>query len=528
MKHALPLFLILVCSLLTPCSGVKIDGDDGGVKRADLCVNISMDNMRNIYRGERVQVNYSIKCLNNRATDITGKIQIPSCFSSSKLISTPNSFKNIYKYDDEITFKEEQLPEDGCETCSYYAYIPKNAPIKEYKLDGGINKRSWSWSHRGDLIVNGKNVLCVHNNVPEISFCNVTAKPASFHGLFRDSANPPNSSNNLTIYKNTSVSFNCIAFDIEDEDLTYEWYDNQSKIGSSPNFTTILHPGVHKNFRVVVSDQDGDFQETNIHKVVEVYSKDMAEVHQEYYNKMMFYASVLILVLILIFTLIKNVFRSLSCVLGFMLITVLAYYMTLTQISKELASLVGIIELFLLTIMMPCASYFITSSLPPSKKCGSNRHSAINKVCSDFKSYYVWYITMAIMFIVVGMIIWVIPKLSDLSDLNMDVKCNYIFWYYSMMTQTFGAILAIIAMVATSQRGKSFLDVKKIKNFVVLYISIILSSILGLVTRTVPPLEPGILNNFLDVIPLFFFEVSLLLAVPAIICLGELIIDFAK
>jgi hypothetical protein len=104
------------------------------------------------------------------------------------------------------------------------------------------------------------------------------------------------------------------------------------------------------------------------------------------------------------------------------------------------------------------------------------------------------------------------------------------------MTQTFGSILGIIALVTITYKdtiknkdldGKAIF--KKIRNFVALYTTIILLSIFGMVSRVSPPLDPfpysGELASFWEAIPLIIFLNTVLLSVLALVCLGRLIID---
>jgi len=150
------------------------------------------------------------------------------------------------------------------------------------------------------------------------------------------------------------------------------------------------------------------------------------------------------------------------------------------------------------------------------------------------------------MTLVVAILIIIVPLIEDaysqssyLPDLELrngkeDIIFSYFFYYYSMMTQTFGAIVAIIAMIATSKIGdsqnmsKDSLDNLKIKikNFLFLYISIIILSIIGLATRALPPLKQYELSPTILIFPLFIFEATLLLSIPALIYLIKLILDF--
>lgn len=159
-------------------------------------------------------------------------------------------------------------------------------------------------------------------------------------------------------------------------------------------------------------------------------------------------------------------------------------------------------------------------------------------VALEQNKWGVWYLTISLMLILVSCLIFLVPLMSTAPPNDLDINYNFIFWYYSMMTQTFGAILAIIAMVATfnigniktlysSIQNSIYLNYVKIKirNFMILYVTIIMFSIVGLAIRTVPPLQQWQSCESIAVIPLFFFETTLLLSLPALICLVKLILD---
>ena len=164
--------------------------------------------------------------------------------------------------------------------------------------------------------------------------------------------------------------------------------------------------------------------------------------------------------------------------------------------------------------------------MPSIRKLSSSTSitkSEIEGIIAIEKPYFTGFLDCAhLMVIVVALLVILVPIISTVMS-NSETSYNHIFYYYSMMTQTFGAVVAIIAMVTTSTARACPAMKTKIIHFMILYISIIILSIIGIAIRTVPPIEQYAPVKAYQLIPLFIFESTLLLAIPAFVCLIALI-----
>lgn len=145
---------------------------------------------------------------------------------------------------------------------------------------------------------------------------------------------------------------------------------------------------------------------------------------------------------------------------------------------------------------------------------------------------FLWFMSAISMGIITLIFIFVLPTSGIFGDnANESDRFNYIFWYYSMMPQTFGAILAVVVAFTgwylaenNIASGDKEVFKSKIKNFIILYMSIIVLSVIGLVNGTVPPLGNLIyaVSSYSEVISILTFQCTLLLMIPAFAGLYEL------
>ncbi|RPI83853.1 MAG: hypothetical protein EHM34_04605 [Nitrosopumilales archaeon] len=139
---------------------------------------------------------------------------------------------------------------------------------------------------------------------------------------------------------------------------------------------------------------------------------------------------------------------------------------------------------------------------------------------TDLKLYFV---SISGMTCTILLIILILP-VADIFGTNSTSsdKFNYVFWYYSMLTQTFGAILAITIAFAKHLSDND--EGSRLKNFVLLYITLIVLSIIGLTIGTIPPMNAAPQSTIIlsDRFAIMTLESTLLLISPAFACLYEL------
>ncbi|MFZ2472188.1 MAG: hypothetical protein WAW52_09650 [Methanothrix sp.] len=347
----------------------------------------------------------------------------------------------------------------------------------------------------------------------------------------------------INFLKNEKIQLFLRANDVEDSSLNYTLFEkgypvhnesiNGSKVGDLWTYNASLNyiASEPTSLKILLFDNDKGHCEYIKEIAVKNYS-----LEEKKRSEAIKYIAIITLIFIL-FLPFRSIFRTKGKILVIVL-TLLIIYLTFSyndnitfvykSINFEIITFIYILSYF---------SYFIESnfqtqeSKPPitNKRNGSHlddiRYNVKNNFSqSDFKLYIFSTLGMTIMLL---LIVFLIPN-SDIFNIgDTPDKFNYIFWYYSMLTQTFGSILAIIVAFTTwSFGGKNNSKNKtiKIKSFMLLYISLILLSIIGLAIGTVPPMSSmlQIVNNPLDRLAIVTLESTLLLISPAFACLYEM------
>ncbi len=486
----------------------------------DIYSNISGSNQK-----RTIEVFYELSnpnVLDNiTLTDIRFKQNISSCFSNISCINCEFN-DNILGFN----YENFDLRPNESVKFGYIALIAKDLP-SDYSFKSESYQIRFNRSDGAPIFPNLR--IYARNNNPDIlSTC------MSF------TENWPIENGFKKLSSDETISFSCEAYDLENgKNLTYEWFNGKDKIGEGMNISKKLDIGNYDELYLIVKDRGGLKTRSSLNENLRVEWKTKTE----YYNSLVLPASILLAVLILLFGMFKIHINNLSRVVISMIVIIIVYiYMYVFH--KTLALNVGILELFILSLIISYASYFIISSFPKSREIQLN--SLREQIIFDFNTWKIWYLTIVCMLVLALLVILIIPELSSDLEITKSIPgiyetiiYNYIFWYYSMMTQTFGAILAIVAMVAmnrdSNNRGNHHLNARKvkklnsikfkIKNFIILYTTVIIISICGMIIRTIPPLHMEILYDLNKILPLFIFETTLLLSIPALVCLGQLILD---
>jgi hypothetical protein len=356
------------------------------------------------------------------------------------------------------------------------------------------------------------------------------------------------------VYIDTQIIFSTKAYDLENlNQLTYEWYENDSLIisGNTSLLKATLSPGYHGDFLLVVGDSDNYKVKAPYYKQIYVNPLPRIKAWENYVKNIRMSFLLTILIILFILTVFKGRLAQWSWARNVVSLSILSYSIIYLIFGKIVLTL-GIIELFILSLIMPIAGYFIISCFSFCTNSDWLNQGILNSLIKSieniFKTYKnknlrvylkfifkkdarewsIWYVSMLAMILILCALIQVLPPAS--SDLNINLH-EHIWLYYSMMTQTFGAILAIVAIAAIEiKKSKYYSNSKylnmRLRNFAALYGTIIILSIFGMAMREPPNLEPyeSAINSS-NLISLIIFEVTLLLSIPAIVCLCKFILD---
>ena len=433
----------------------------------------------------------------------------------------------------------------------YNATIAKDAPIKKISLnDSKVNNAQIR-------IVQDNCEINISNNNPWISDAFI-----EIDGM-RDF---PYKNNTYIISKTNRVVFICIANDSEDRDdnLYYTWKSGEEQLvsGNNNSISWDTNYGKYQNITVIVEDKDRGTCIYDTGKTINV----VYENSGEYFKAIFTLDNLLFLIGLYIFISMRKEYLAKGYIWIILIAFTILMYYVLYKLDEHVARTTGIIELFILIVTIIFTNKFIVSSFSDNGTQKTSHNKFLNfckintlnyriqgllklkniniinlvKIMAGIyqkeKKWYSWYTTtLAMSFIAIGSLIYNTPP-TRLE--NSDLFFNFIFYYYTMMTQTFGAIVAIVAMVATSsidikrhnnlKRTKDELNIieNKIKNFMYLHVAIIILSIIGLALRALPPLQQYELIQPIQIIPLFIFEATLLLAVPALTCLVKFVLDY--
>ena len=229
MKYKIFVYLFVVCLLgvavsplsssSRPSAPVLPPPNSGGhYPPTNLSISISTDKFE-LYRGEIIEVSYSIKGGNNSIYDIKGKIKIPSYFDDITDVSMQRGYKTdkrCYK----IIFNGD-LGKNKYANCSYKARISSDAPLGVCFLNDTIDKSTWRWSRKKNLNVEGNYTLHIKNVKPKVQSSSVTI-PTTIPFSCKSSQNMlicTDSDKPLKLNLDVSATDE----DCDYENLTYSW-----------------------------------------------------------------------------------------------------------------------------------------------------------------------------------------------------------------------------------------------------------------------------------------------------------------
>ncbi len=514
-----------------------------------LEIRTSINNIEYISanRSESVEICYNITCLNYPARNIEVMIKVPPVLNNIVLKS-----ENMMWKGESIELKYNNLKVNDSVCFIYKADVALNSPNNyELPFDYKTIESITCASEQKDFKIASIAKLYIKNGIPSKPIITVEREH------LRDS-NINDSKYN--IFLDDYISISCESSDLEDDILTYKlYYTNgknltedlpviDTKIAPRAEFIlseydNILSPGINR-FAIMGLDTENGFSEYQ-EIIVDVLDKTYEEYFSEKYG---FYLLVMTLVFI-IGILVKGIFKRwylpIIAIFAFSIIWIIA-----PKYIDQKFLIVPYYEISLYIVLFIYSGYFIEStSLKKNNQkeihfwksvkflITSRNHfrenvkhiitSLINRFWGNVKSnpdLKVWFVSTLGMSLIMFLLVCHITNIK-IYDMN-----EYISDYYNAVMQVFAAILAIIVAFTTWYLEKVKLEKNEfqeykcvIRNFIFLYISIILLSIIGLITGVAPPLGmTDSLDSLLKLMSLTIFESTLILTMPAFASLYKL------
>lgn len=481
----------------------------------------SNSDKREYYRDDYIRASYEID--SKYINDI--KIGIPLEFEFPKIVNS--NAKNSIIIDGKIKLELDSATSTSKTYLAYVARISKDARLNGDKKEIDI------CADKINAICDSKNIynhrIIIKNNLPELHLFLNRSDELNKKGVPDISLLETRS---VELFKDEISNLELSGNDIEDSNLSYELSIIIDGLNQSLS-KGYLNNSLRKEFKSVVLPSSG-----SIELNVNVSDKDGGYFKNKYLikrnnntiskyiaNRMIL--SFFLLSLILLGSLfIKRYFGNLLKLL--FIIFVMLFILLILSIPFD-----GVIGWFREVAIFEVWVYietFILFAIFIQSNFISQYHKDEKYIIQT--ESLLWGVSASSMGAITLLFIFVLPGSSIFGGLGSNAdKFNYIFWYYSMMPQTFGAILAVVVAFTgwyleekklTPSQKEEFKN--KIKSFIILYMSIIVLSVIGLVNGTIPPLGNLIYvaSSLSELISIITLQCTLLLMIPAFSGLFEL------
>lgn len=520
------LVIILIfspCLAVVPLHGQYSNGDS--VPHSFLNVNILSDKL-NIFRNDTVTISYNItSCGVNKIA-----IKFPDFFEDPVIIYDSKKYKRLTKNVNNIEIDFGGRSNVISENLSYRARIKKDMQIRQ---NNNIIIGKNTIDIGGEGIAEYPDIkmlsLSISNNNPTINSFKIE-RSAEFRN--RD----------YPLFKGENLHFVLEVNDVEDKFLNYSLYKgdmlvsagHDMNISSNKVITIPFITDIPCVVKILIYDKDGGLNQSEQMLSVESYTSS------DYKAEKTLWKIFLILCISLLGFILRHFINFMHKKIAFVIFFIWPILIAVSFLDDKLRFFREIsnfqVGLYYITFMY--SAYFIESNFltdnPENKNEQKNKFARFIKNLPNFgPDHKLWIVSTFSMFFIMLMMILCIPKVDLFinPESNISDKYNYIFWYYSMMPQTFGAILAVVVAFTgwyladkTMEKGKKDKFKKKIKNFMILYMSIIILSVIGLVNSTIPPFDNlfVIITNWPNAISIITLQCTFLLIIPAFACLYEL------
>jgi len=505
--------------------------DKGGRSQSILLVKARADPV-NVTRGKYIKIVYFLECQGHDLSLDNIVVNFPEEF---EYISSEN--KNIINSERGNSPKlSGKLERESHIELIFNAKISLNSPLKIYNISKFLNYNK--------IVYSSNATLKVENNPPEIYKLNVNSYPSPLS----------DDGNETVLFAESNASFECSIFDKERNgiELNISIKDLESNLQiwnrsikdyiSKTEYGRVL-PGRY-SMNIFIKDVDGGklLDQRYITVIDKTYQQDFAED---------FWPYIVLILTFLIFILIWFRLDRINCsriieshwdnVIRKAIIILLIFWLMMPELTSGLVKidfLAFILVIYLLISILAIGLLEINFPYDSAKlKCVVPDRGFIKKIIYILTKSALTLavvICMTISLLIVG---FSLP--FNLPITGIETHYSYIFYYYSSIIQLFGTILSIVSMFiiwymqdnnkdSTLKKHKESIF-KMLKDFMFLYISVILLSLCGLALERFPELNvAGKMESFVDCSAVFIFESTMLLVAPAMAALFSLATSFME
>lgn len=512
-------------------NSLPVKSNNGGRSQSILLVKARADPV-NVTRGKYVKLVYFLECQGHDLSLDNIVINFPDEF---EYISCEN--KSIVDSKRKISPKLiGKLEKGGYTELIFNVKISLNSPLKIYNISRFLNYNK--------IVYNSNATLEVKNNPPKILKLIVDSYPSPFY----------NDENDTILFAESNASFKCNIFDNErngiqlnisirdlESDLQI-WNRSIKDYISRTEYGSVL-PGKY-SMDIFIKDIDGEkiLYQRNITVIDKTYQQDFAEDFLPY---------IALIFLILVFILIWFRLDKINCsriiesywdnVIRKTIVILLLSWLMMPELASGLVKidfLAFILVIYLLISILAIGLLEINFPYDSAKlKCVVPDRGFIKKIIyilTKSSLTLAVIICMTISLLIVG---FSLP--FNLPITGIETRYSYIFYYYSSIIQLFGTILSIVSMFIIWYMQDNNKDsilkkhkesiFKMLKDFMFLYISVILLSLCGLALERFPELDVvGKMESLVGCSAVFIFETTMLLVAPAMAALFSLATSFME
>ena len=542
-------------SLVSKTSSTKpqqVPSESGGDPRENLPLSYfrvsSHTDKQHYNRSELIEVSYNVTSCGT----IGIELDVPKQFERPIFLNANLRDKSIINNKFYLNLTNKEITIDNFR---YRARICNDRKLNgnSTMIDIGSSIKLLSLLPRLEYVPPSPQTITIHNSKPIIFFSKKRSSQLNNTGS--------------ELFKDEPVDLIFGARDAEDSKLKYQIYDlddlldsgNLDNTHDQEKKTVLFKATKSTDIRINVSDKDNDHKE----EIIPIFVRD--ETVSQYIAVKTIWAVIAVLIISLIGWSIGNYINN-SYILVFML-SIFPIQIMLSIVSEDnfgyLRDVANFeVGIYLMTFVF--SALFIQSTFKKNRSNLLNYESMrginvnydrlMNYIRTQYKSIMtiniksiketssrilsrlqgdtiLWIISISSMCVITLIFIKVIPESGVFSSPNDTDRYNYIFWYYSMVPQTFGAILAVVVAFTGWYLAEKNLEPnvriefkKRIMRFIFLYMSIIILSVIGLVNATIPPFGNliYIVSNFPEAISIITLQCTLLLMIPAFAGLFEL------
>lgn len=488
-----------------------------------LIVNATVDPTK-IYRGNCLEITYIFKS------------QSSNLPLDDVIINVPEEFENIECANKSYLSKSLKNPHEIHLAGTLFKDTPLKIILKaSVPLSGSLKKYNISKLVEYEKIIFTPNMtLEVQNNPPKILELHVESNPDK---IYEDL-------NTSTCFAESNIAFAYNIVDEEKNGIIFNISINDSQLWnrSTNDYSSNIEYGkiTPGNYLVNISIRDRDGAEHIDRRYIKVTNKTYKQDFAEKFLPNIIFIVILLIICLLIFRSKEILCLNIKVLYWHTIKKILIAFCVIWLLIPYVMGinfLTYILVIYFLVSILAIGLVDISFSGSPKSMCHLPNINRIKKLLYIISKST---LTLAVIFcMTIAVLIVGFSLPSNFSSTGMDTHFSYIFYYYSAIVQLFGTILSIVAMFAIwymqdYEQESGLLESKPdilemLKEFMSLYISVILLSLCGLALERLPDLDVvGKIDSIASSSVVFIFETTMLLATPAMVALYRMATRFME